>query len=162
MKRVSLFFVLLFCIATALIHAEVIPGRWEKVHALDERAPIILDLDGGEKIEAQFLSLEDETILVKDEGGTERRIPKVQIRKISGRDRVIKDSVVDGLAWGALAGGMVGLVPLILFLSEDDLTSEIIGWSALATGVGAGTGLAADALTKSHEVYYVGRSEEAN
>ena len=44
----------LFIMATATLQAAVIPGRWEKMEALDTGIRIVLSLKSGDRIECPF------------------------------------------------------------------------------------------------------------
>ena len=75
-------------------HAEAIPGRWEKVSALEIASPIKVELKNGDRIQGQFrgLSVSDLELLSPAGWAT---IPRMDIQTITIPS---KDGVGDG-AW---------------------------------------------------------------
>jgi hypothetical protein len=58
------------------------PGNWAKVAALAKDTQIAMSLKRGDKIEGSFVRLEEEQILLND-NGRERQYPKSSIAEIS-------------------------------------------------------------------------------
>lgn len=142
-----------FMMAFTSLQAAVIPGRWEKVAALEQGYPIIVTLKGWERIKGTFDGLDMESLLIKKENEQKLALPRAAVIKVESQERTKHDSLVNGPMWGAILGG--GLSALGVALSDDNLPSdEIAGVIALSAGLGAGIGFAGDALIKTPEIFY--------
>ena len=152
-RRTATAVLILLIIATASLHAAVIPGRWEKVEDLEEGYPIIVTMKGWERIKGAFHGLGEESLLLMKDNGKELDLPKADVIKVESQDKPNNDSLLNGPMWGAILGG--GLSALGMALSHDDLPSdEIVGVIALSAGLGAGIGFVGDVLIKTPEVFY--------
>jgi hypothetical protein len=152
-RRTATAVLILLIIATASLHAAVIPGRWEKVEALEEGYPIIVTMKGWERIKGSFRGVNDESLLLIKDDGKELDLPKADVIKVESQDKPNNDSLLNGPMWGAIVGG--GLSALGMAVSHDDLPSdEVVGVIALSTGIGAGIGFVGDALIKTADVFY--------
>ena len=148
------------CLTSITLHGAVVPGRWEKMEALKEGTELIVTLDSKDRVEGRLLSVESSSLLLDVEEGEELRLPKSQILKVTSQDRTEQDSVKDGLLWGSVVGAAVGLPWLIYGFTyqggeSDDAKAIGTGICLMSVGIGAGVGVAADAVRKGHEVFYV-------
>ena len=135
------------------LQAAVVPGRWDKVAALEEGYEIVVTMEGWEGIEAVFRGLTEDSLLITRDKGKDMEIPRMGIRMIESRDKPNRDSPVDGALMGAILGA--GFSGLGVAVSKDDIpSSEAFGVLALSAGLGAAIGLAGDAAIKSSEVFY--------
>jgi len=159
-RRVFSYLSFVAILISAYVQAAVIPGRWEKVEALNEGTKLVVILDSKERLEGRLLSAESSDLVLDPDEGERLTLPKSQILKVTSQDRTENDSVSNGLLWGTVVGAAVGVPWLIWGLSyqggeSDDARAIGTGICLMSVGVGAGVGLAADAVRKSHEVYYV-------
>ncbi len=136
-------------------HAEVIPGRWEKVSALEIASPIKVELKNGDRISGQFrgLSVSDLELLSPAGWAT---IPRMDIQTITIPS---KDGVGDGAWKGAVTGaafaGSLSLLAMVIGVSGEsntEIAGLALGFGALGAGIGAGIGVAADAATKPEDI----------
>ena len=81
------------------VWAGVIPGKWEKVDAMPEGAQVRVETFSKEKFNAQLVSTDPESILIRDETGEERRLPKILVKKITSTKRTESDSLAEGLSF---------------------------------------------------------------
>ena len=135
-------------------NASVIPGRWEKVAALEMASSITVNLKNGDRMRGQLRGLSTSSLELLSPAGR-AMIPKANIQTvtISSKDRLgdgagIGTAIGVGLGLGtvgiaALAGGGLdpATVPGLLLLA-----------GGIGAGVGAGIGVAADAATKSEDI----------
>jgi hypothetical protein len=152
-KQRVLFLIGILLIASPL-WAGVIPGKWEKVDTMPEGAQIRVETFSEEKFNAQLVATDPESILIRDETGEERRLPKSLIKKVTSTKRVESDSLAEGAVAGAVVGGLGSIIPAVMVSSETGSRSVTAGLVMLCTGIGAGIGIAVDAAVKSREVYY--------
>jgi hypothetical protein len=144
---------MLVIMASGFLQAAVIPGRWEKVAALDQGYPVVVTMEGWERIEGAFHGLGEESLLLMKKDGRKLDLPKAGVIKVESQDKPNNDSLLDGPMWGAILGG--GLSALGMAVSRDDLPSdEIVGVIALSAGLGAGIGFVGDVLIKTPDVFY--------
>jgi len=132
---------LLLLFHSVLLHADVIPGRWEKVEAQAPGTGLTVIMKSGDRFDCIFEELQMDTLVV-DTGAGERRIPKVDIQRLETIELVsdpVKDGTLKGASIGAVVVGTLG-VSLGADLG-DDPGEKIIG--ALVLGaIGAGIGAA--------------------
>ena len=133
--------------------AEVIPGRWEKVAALQVKIPIMVETKDGDRIEGHFEDLAD-TDLMLVTNFSRAMIPKEDIETITTRPE-------DGIANGTLIGGgigvgvMIGVVMMSALAVKSDHDFNALGMLMMAGigfGIGAGLGAATDAATKGEAI----------
>jgi hypothetical protein len=137
----------------AHLQAAVIPGRWEKVGALERGYPIIVTLKNWERIRGTFHSLHKENLVIKKENEQDLPLPKADVIKVESQESTKNDSLINGPMWGAILGA--GFSALGIALSSDDVPSdEAAGVIALSTGLGAGIGFVGDALIRAPDVFY--------
>ena len=149
--------IILVVLFTTSLQAGVIPGRWEKLDSQPNATQIIVSLKSGDCMECGFRSSGPYDLTLIDQRGSERRVPKSEVQKIVSAEK-IKDGLGNGAAVGAGVGLGVGLVMFLLVSStcsgECPAGGEWLPILPMAAGVGAGVGLAADALHKGSEVLY--------
>lgn len=134
-------------------HAEVIPGRWEIVSALDLGTPIAVELKNGDRIEGEFEDLSESEVDIETHSAR-AVIPNADIQTATISS---KDGLGDGVKIGAAMGfglglGTLGIAALIqggLVPAYAPLMLLIAG--GIGSGVGAGIGAAADAEDKERE-----------
>jgi hypothetical protein len=152
--RVFAYFALI-AITTSWLNAGVVPGRWEKVEALEEGYPIVVMLQNRERIEAAYSGLTDESLLLVKNDGEELDLPKVGVIKVESRDKLRNDSVGDGALWGAIVGGGVTAVVLAAYSRHEDVGAGLAAYSiALSSGIGMGVGVGLDAMVKEPKIFY--------
>ena len=157
------FAVLLLTVST--VRADVLPGRWELVDALEPGTPVIIRLKAGDRMECVFKGSSPVDVIFADERGNEGRLPKSEILRIE-----MAEKTGDGLANGALIGMGLGAAGAIgaLYAYADSVTAsgpiwggDSAGYFILAGFVGAGigalVGMAADASIKKNKVLYEAR-----
>ena len=81
----------LFVLLSTCLQAGVIPGRWEKVDALQPGKEIIVTLKAGDRIESTFTGLGSEELIL-----TELKVPRSEVRKIVRREKY-DDGILIGL-----------------------------------------------------------------
>ena len=93
-------------------HAEVIPGRWEKVSALDLGTPVTVELKNGDQVEGTFEGLSVSDVDVETHSAR-AVIPKADIQTIAtqkkgwrgirlpGKDRSSEPQLELQLEWGS-------------------------------------------------------------
>ena len=136
-------------------HGEVIPGRWEKVSALEMASPITLELKNGNRIQGQFRGLSSSDLELLNSAGR-AAIPRTDIETIT---LPAKDGLGDGAWKGAAVGaGVVGGLSLIGMAinageeSNTEIAIQALALGALVAGIGAGIGVAADAATTPEDI----------
>ena len=132
--RTAITVLILVIMATASLEAAVVPGRWEKVEALEEGYPIIVTLKGWERIKGTFHGLSEESLLLVKNTGVELDLPKADVIKVESQDKPINDSLGNGPMWGAILGG--GLIALGTAIGGDISGGEAAGASAARSGRG--------------------------
>ncbi len=148
---------------TAVVRAETIPGRWEKVEALSPGTAVIVKLQGGERLEGTFKSTGPDEIVFVESGGMERRFPRIAVLRIETAS-VVPDRLCNGALYGALigiAGGIGSMVALgnaktngpVHWMDEDG-PGYLIGSALVGGGIGAAIGALLDASIKHHEMLY--------
>ena len=150
-RRVQAVSLTLAFLVSLPVRAGVIPGRWEKVAAIAEETPIIVDLKNGDRIEGPFGELSPSELLL-NYGSARAAIPKADVERITIRQ---KDSLANGSLIGAgTAAGIAGLV----FGAQPPASDPILPLALLYTGVvaaiGAGLGALVDASEKRVVVLY--------
>ncbi len=156
---------LLLLFHSVLLHADVIPGRWEKVEAQAPGTGLTVVLKSGDRFDCTFEELQMDTLVVET-GAGERRIPKVDIQRLETSEPVrdpAKDGTLKGAAIGAIAGGVFfGIVGGGIRGPRDGAGRAIaraLVIGAVGAGIGAGggaaLGFAVDYWHKAPEVLYV-------
>jgi len=136
-------------------HAEVIPGRWEKVEVLETASPITVELKNGDRIVGRFRGLSSSDLELLSPAGR-AVIPKTDIQTIT---RPSKDGLGDGAWKGAAVGAAVAFGVSLIGLAirgtganaEDSAMEGVVG-VGVSAGIGAGLGIAVDAAAKTGDV----------
>lgn len=147
---VSIFFVF---VVLPMVKAGTIPGRWEKVAALEEGAEIVVELKTGERLECIFQSVEGDTLMVVDDLAS-IPVPKPSIEQVV---QYREDTPWDGMAIGAGIGFAAGTTVLLAMKASggDWATSDAFElFGPIGAGAGAGIGLAVDASGQKKEQLY--------
>jgi len=152
-KKISAAVLAIISLTTIALQAGVIPGVWAKVETIPEGYPVVVKLQGGEKLRGNFLFCSLDGITVRDETDAERTIPRSQVVKITSKKRTENDSLAQGAIIGAVAGGLVS-IPLAMIASSEDGAGAAAVTVLFCTGIGAGIGVATDAVVKGPEVFY--------
>ncbi len=152
---------LLLLFHSVLLHAKVVPGRWEKVEAQKQGTELTLILHSGEQVYGLLEEVTHDTVIVIDEGGGQKSVTKVSIHRVeTTRIDSTRNGTLLGLAIGGTAGSITGAW-FISGFSDFPTTSEYLGAALVCGGIGAGIGAAIgykvdkDADHKMAEVLYV-------
>ena len=100
-SRIAVIVLIFVVLLSVPAQAQVIPGRWEKVEALQLGPQITVKLKNGARIEGQCEELSSSELLLRT-GTAQARILRADIERITTRE-------ADGLAEGAILGTIVGL-----------------------------------------------------
>ena len=98
--------------------AQVIPGRWEKIEALQLGPQITVGLKNGDRIEGQFEELSSSELLLRT-GTAQAGILRAEIQRISTREA---DRLDEGAILGAGVGAGFALVGHAM--SESSLSGQ--------------------------------------
>ena len=142
--RIQILSLILAGLIAQSAHADVIPGRWEKVSALEMASSIMVELKNGDRIKGQFRGLSPSDLELLSPAGR-AVIPKAAIQAITTQLR-------DGLGNGTAIGAAVGAAVPLIGTGGDGLALAVLIHSALAAGVGAAIGIVADGATKSEAI----------
>jgi len=147
----------LVLLASSVMNAGVIPGRWEKVAAENRGTGLIITLKAGERIEGLFKGLTDDAIVVEPPGSGDRTIPKTAVAKIITADKRSGD-LTNGTVIGAVVGGSIVGVPILVAAAGGNIQGSEAGGVllllALSTGIGALAGLGIDAAVRGQVTLY--------
>ena len=149
---------ILVTIAASSLQAAVIPGRWEKVQALEEGYAIKVKLESGEGIKASYSGFTEEGLLLKKDSGEELEIPKSAVVTVTSQERVSNDGLGNGAIIGAAVGGGFALTAGLLLAGGDE-PGVVAAFTALYAAIGLGVGVGVDAVIKGHEVFYAARRD---
>ena len=147
---------LLVLFSSSLLNAQVIPGRWEKVDALEQGAEIVITMKSGERVKGTFQQHDAETLFVAEVNGSERPIPEREVAKVV-RPLVEGDSSWDGAAIGAAigyGGGWAGLAAMKSGGGDWAWSDAFEMFGPIGAGVGALVGYLVDKSHKGTEVLY--------
>lgn len=152
-------------LAAVQAHADAIPGRWDKVDALQGGTPIVVTLKSGDRLEAAFRHIRPAEIVLQDEQGVERAVPKEAVLKVeSGKE--VRDRLRNGAIIGAVVGSGAAVLALAGYAAREtasgpiwggEATGYYLGAALVGAGVGALSGMAIDAAGRSREVLYRAR-----
>ncbi len=152
---------LLLLFHSVLLHADVIPGRWEKVEVQKQGTELALILQSGEPVYGLLKEVTHDTVIVIEEDGGQRSVTKSSIHLVE-TTRI--DSTRNGTLIGLAIGGVVGSVSGALFagaFSDNPTASDYLQGALICGAIGAGIGAAIgykfdkDADHKMAEVLYV-------
>ena len=137
----------LVCLISLPLQAQVIPGRWEKVSALQVASPITVELKDGDRIKGHYEDLSDTDVMLVTHF-SRAVIPKEDIETITTQP-------VDDLSNGTLIGGGIGAGIMSVWTAawyaksyERANALGILMMAGIGFGIGAGLGAAGDALEK--------------
>lgn len=150
------------CISLPL-SAQVIPGRWEKVHLLPAGNEVRVYSDSGEILDCFLFSSKGEVLVVVDSLSHEQhRIPKSSVQKIIAKDYddTIKNGALIGLAAGA-AGGVLFASLLDSPKHPYSAGDRVLG-GLLFGLVGMGIGALIDFKHQGQEVIYEAIKKQPN
>ncbi len=85
---------------SVLLHADVIPGRWEKVEAQAPGTGLTVIMKSGDRFDCTFEEWQIDTLVVETDAG-EKRIPNVDIQRLEANE-LVPDPVKDGTLKGAV------------------------------------------------------------
>jgi len=136
---------------SVLLHADVIPGRWEKVEAQAPGTGLMVIMKSGDRFDCAYFDcaykeLQLDTLVVET-GAGEQRIPKVDIQRLetlvpdSVKDGTVKGVVIGAVALGVL-GGLVGATVGGIWGGIGDQIQGALVAGAVGAGIGAGAGAA--------------------
>jgi hypothetical protein len=143
----------LIALMPPLLEAGVIPGVWAKVELIPEGYPIVVKLQCGEKVRGSFGRVSADEIMIHDETDTERTIPKSHVVKITSKHKTKNDSLAQGAIIGAAVGALAS-IPLAMYGYSESGGGGAASAVLFCAGIGAGVGVATDAVIKGPEVFY--------
>ncbi len=144
-----------------LLHAQVVPGRWEKVEVQKQGTELTLILQSGEPVYGLLKEVTHDTVIVIEEDGGQRSVTKSSIHLVE-TTRI--DSTRSGTLIGLAIGGAVGSISGGLAArasSENPTVSDflqgffILGAFGAGFGAAIGYGVEKFADHKRPEVLYV-------
>ncbi len=163
---------LLLLFHSVLLHADVIPGRWEKVEAQAPGTGLTVLMKSGDLLFCTFEELQMDSLVVETDAG-ERRIPKVDIQRLETSELVsdpVKDGTLKGMVIGAVALGVLGGLYGAAIGSFGDKQIEgalagVAGGAVVGAVAGAAIGFTVDKVAnhkrpdvlKRPEVLYIAR-----
>lgn len=163
MEKVPFAIVLLFVDLTMdFLVAGVVPGRWEKVEALEKGSEIIIYQQGGIRLECTFQGITEEQLIAAAPGQPEIRLPKTAIQRITGFQPV-EDSKRNGTLIGAGIGFGAGFAGVVMVeksktASGYSFSGENVGFALggglVGCAVGAVLGNVIDGRQKAPEILY--------
>ncbi len=142
---------LLVLFSSGLLNAQVVPGRWEKVEALQPGKELIVTLKAGNRLEYALKELGADDVTVVTSTGRELKMAKSDVEEI---ETLVEDGIRDGVLIGA-AVGFAGPV-IVTLASGVDRTEVPLGFAigVIGAGVGAAVGYLLDKKRKGTEVLY--------
>jgi len=153
-RRRSMMGVIGFFVTAAMLQAQAVPGRWQKLDSQEQGVQIIVEMKDGESIRGAYKGSTPEALNVLEIGGKERMLRKADVRKVVSAEKR------SGPLWnGALIGFVCGFVPVVAIAAGADrqLSGPAVGAGILVGGIGAGIGLGIDAANRGHETLYKAR-----
>jgi hypothetical protein len=136
----------------AAVTAAAIPGKWEKVDSLVVGTGIIVKLEGGDRLEGEFLASDGLGVSIRTFDEEERKLPKSGIKKIQTIEKTGQNRIWDkALLGGAIGAGVTGL--LIAGIDGDKSGAGLA--VLLGAGIGAGIGAVVDSAVGARETLYV-------
>ena len=147
----------LFVLVTTSLQAGVVPGRWQKVDALQPGKEIVVTLKSGDHIEGTFKSSGPEELTWIDPNGREQMVPRSEVRKIVSVEK-IKDRLRNGVLIELGVGSGVGLFGYSIAEQvaggEGAFNEYSLSFALLGAGIGALVGMTVDAVRQETEVLY--------
>jgi hypothetical protein len=165
MKSRSLIAVFLLLLSPGTLSAGTVPGRWEKIAALKPGYIFMVDRKAESPLQASFLRLEPDSLVVQMPDQSVRNLPKDTITKIEGLNK-FPDRKRNGILIGAGVGFGLGFFGAAATNAHATASGPIWYGEAVAFYAGAGLGLAAlgailgaviDTAHQDREVLYQAR-----
>ena len=129
------------------LQAGVIPGRWEKLDGQPSGTRMLVTLNSGERMDCALSSSGALDLTVTDQTGTERVLPKSEVRKIVSATREVRDNVMKGTLIGAIVGGLA-VLPFAAIIENEtgqrDAMMTVVGYAGIGAGIGAAVDWAID------------------
>jgi hypothetical protein len=147
-----------FCLVLAAseLYPDNIAGQWERVDAQAPGTSLIIQLKAGDKFKCSYRRSNPDTIVVHDQKGIEREVPKMDVVRVEKSKRSGNRSVWVGALAGAIPMALLGA--LFGHGLGDDWGDTLMG-AALLGGVGAAigalVGFVVSKLHKDKETLYV-------
>ena len=142
-------------LVTISLQGAVVPGRWEKVDALEKGTGVLVTMNSGDRLRGVFQASDGEDLFITDIDGQEKQIPKAQVTKVV-RPSVKEDTPWNGAKVGAAvgfaAGVVVGLKMGNYWGNEEAVGIAIFG--PIGAAVGLLTGYAIDKARPGEDVLY--------
>ena len=158
--RIQIISLMLAGLISLPAQAEVIPGRWEKVSALDLGTPITVELKNGDQVAGNFEGLSASDVDVETHSAR-AVIPKADIQTIATQK---KGGAANGARKGAdhrsRSGSWSGGLGMMMTHANRDGNEDLgeaqrlfmLFIPATATGIGAALGIVTGAVTKSDAI----------
>ena len=89
-----------FALLTLSTQAAVVPGRWDKVEALEVGTPIVVKLKSGDQFEGVFADLRPGDLVIHATPANERIFARESVKEVRRQER-FDDGIGDGLLLGA-------------------------------------------------------------
>jgi hypothetical protein len=136
--------------------AAVIPGSWGQIAALQLRAPLVVTLKSGVRLDGAFKALEPAELALTDSAGREFKIARSDVVRIRGR--AAQDEITNGAVIGAGIGLGAALAILGMVGSADGHVLPSAKWGAplLLTSAGGIVGALVDRAHNGERLLYVG------
>ncbi len=108
-------------------HAEVIPGRWEKVSDLDLGTPITVELKNGDRVEGDFEGLSASDVDLETHSAR-AVIPKTDVQTIATQKKGgAGNGARNGAIIGAAVGAGIGAVGMMVTNANRDGNEDLGG-----------------------------------
>ena len=135
--------------------AAVIPGSWGQIAALQLRAPLVVTLKSGVRLDGAFKALEPAELTLTDSAGSEFKVARSDVARIRGR--AAKDEIANGALIGAGIGLGAALAILRVIGSGDGYVLPSVKWGAplLLSSVGSIVGALVDHAHNGERLLYV-------
>ena len=168
-RRTQILALILAGLIAQLVTAEVIPGRWEKVVALETASPITVNLKNGDRIKGQFRGLSPSDLELLSPAGW-AAIPKADLLAMATREQGGVDiGARKGAISGAAAGAGIGNADQRAARANRDGGDDegetarlvLLIVSAIAVGIGTGLCIVAGGPTKG-EAIVIDKTPEAS
>jgi len=139
-------------IACLVVMFCVVLGAPAAARAQTNQRAWVTTTDGREQ-QGRLTSFSSSGVLLKLPDGTVARLPLTDVLRVE-----IGDGLGDGARNGAIAGAIVGLLPVIAFAADCDYGCNtgafVVTAEVLYAAMGAGIGVAIDALRHGRETIY--------
>lgn len=152
MKNSVLAFLACLVLLSQVGFGGVVPNRWDKIDVLPEGTEIIIKMEGGERLECEYLYSDAERLVIRDFDEIERELPKSGIKKIQTLDKTGKNQVWDGaLIGGAIGAAAMGITAAAIETDDKSGAGLAVLWGA---GIGAAIGFGVDGAIGARETLF--------